>query len=259
MRRALFVFHLSLDLVVVALVLIVLIDSQTLPVRAFVGGSPEFYAGDNPSSLMTSARVFRFPPIQQGEHRAAVLDKEYYYCDGATGEVLRIPRTYQTDFASIPRVAGIIIDRFGYSLEPATIHDWLYSVGAGRGTGASEAERARADRIFVDALEANGVGLATRTVMYWAVRLFGGAYYGDPREWDGRFVDPVTAKVVSAPLERPATAVVATIDCTKFEKDILWLVGCFSAEPERRFTSADEIEEYCGDGPRPPEFSQPRR
>jgi len=252
MRRAWFIFHIVLDVIIVALIAIFVIDSQTMTgERRLVGGSLATSA-DGSSASLVGSRIVGFPPILQGGRRAAVLDKEYYFCHRQTGNVFRIPRTYQTDFASIPSVARIIIDRFGSSLEPSTIHDWLYSVGEGYGSPDEGGRRAYADEVFLDALEDNDVGLATRTIMYWAVRVFGGAYYGGADEWDERFIDPTTGDDLEAPIEHPSSAVIATINCDSFQAQSEWLATCFTAEPP--VPGGIVREGYCD---APPEMRDP--
>jgi hypothetical protein len=216
---------------------------------AIVGGTPVLTEGDNPEVMLTG-RVVRFPPLlQQDRRRAAVLDEDYYFCASRTGQVIRIPRGYQTDFASIPGVARLLIDRFGTSLEPAAVHDWLYSVGQGTTEAQQEAGRAEADRIFLDALEDNGVGFATRTIMYVAVRLFGGGAYGQVAEWEGRLKNPLTGIAIDPSPSRPLVGTLEEMDCGTFgEAAITRLVGCYSTNPDWLFDEQQRAEQSCGGG-----------
>ena len=90
------------------------------------------------------------------------------------------------------------------------------------------------------------MGLGTRLVMYWAVRLFGSGAYGRNDEWEGRFKDPVSGEEVPPPFDRPANASVASVDCSNFNQDILWLVGCYTTEPLLAFEGDDRL--VCGEG-----------
>jgi hypothetical protein len=214
-----------------------------------IGGTPVLSEGDNPTIMLTG-RVVRFPPLlQQDRRRAAVLDEDYFFCAPETKQVIRLPRGYQTDFASIPWVARLLVDRFGSSLEPAAIHDWLYSVG-GRETNADrDAKRADADRIFLDALEDNGVGLATRTIMYLAVRLFGGDAYGRESEWEGRLRDPLTGESLDPAPARPLVGSVAELNCAEFDNEqMLILVGCYSTNESWLFPADGPQRGRCGPG-----------
>lgn len=211
-----------------------------------IGGSPVFPEGEN-AATMLGGRIVRFPPLlQRDTRRAAVLDEDYYYCAWRTGDVIRIPRGFVTDFASIPSFGRILIDRFGGSLEPATIHDWLYSVGAGTTPEERQIRRAEADAIFLDALADNGVGLGTRWIMYQAVRLFGSGPYDTSADWAGRILNPETGEPFADPIPRPMIAIVDRIDCSHFQDEINRLVGCYSTDREQRF--ADGLGCGPGDG-----------
>jgi hypothetical protein len=223
-----------------AIGLITIIDlATTSGASRLVGGSPVYLEGDDPV-VMAGGRIVRFPPLlQQDERRAAVLDEDYFYCVPRNGAVIRLARGYQTDFASIPGFARLLVDRLGGSLEPAGIHDWLYSVGEAAGTPEREAKRLEADDIFLRALEDNDVGLATRTIMYWAVRLFGGDHYGTGEEWKGRLKNPVTGENLKAPPLPPTVGALDVIDCTNFSEEINRLVLCYSTNAEWRLDPSD--------------------
>ena len=233
--------------------LVTVIDLATMSGRPnLIGGSPVYFEGDEPEIMLTG-RVVRFPPLlQQDGRRAAVLDEDYFYCVPKTGAVIRLARGYQTDFASIPAFARLLVDRLGGSLEPAAIHDWLYSVGEGVGTSGQEAKRQEADQIFLAALEANNVGLATRTIMYWAVRLFGGPRYGAGEEWKGRLKNPLTGEDLKSPPPPPGAGTLDTIDCGALNDDINRLVLCYSTNEAWRLDPGDvaygELRCREGDG-----------
>ena len=174
--------------------LITVIDLVTAgPGGALNGASPVYKPGERVTQL--GGRIVRFPPLLNvGTRRAAVLEEDYFFCSRA-GQVIRVPRGFKTDFASIPPFAQFLIDRFGSTIEPSGIHDWLYAVGRGGTTEQQQTRRYDADTIFLEALEDNGVGLATRWIMFWAVRLGGAGPYDNsnkPEEWQARIVDPVT-------------------------------------------------------------------
>lgn len=206
-----------------------------------LGGSP-IYESD-----AVAGRDVVFPKnLQQGGRRAAVLDEDYYFCS-RNGDIMRIPRGFKTDFASIPDIGRVLIDRFGWSIEPAVIHDWLYAIGEGTTAEERESHRGAADRIFLEALEDNGVGLATRSLMFAAVRLFGHAPYEESEKWDGRIVDPATGQPFENQVfAQPKTGVLDTIgDCKKFFASdggsIRPLVACYSTD--ERFISVRDRED----------------
>lgn len=138
--------------------------------------------------------------------RVAVLLEDWLYCDAreGRGDVFVVPKGYVTDFASIPWPGSAIINPFGYHLEAAVIHDWLYAVGE---TG----ERAYADGLFRFAMKEQRVNRLRRNVMWSATRGGGKRAYGRADEW--RFWDPENFALVAPPIEKPSRAAVATIDC----------------------------------------------
>ncbi len=139
---------------------------------------------------------------KEGFRRLAVLTDDYYWCYPLTHEVIRVPKGFETDFASIPYLAAGFIDPMGDNMEAAVIHDWLYAVG-------EPGQREKADTILLDALEQHHVDPVRRKLMYEAVRLGGAKNYGAPSEW--RFVDPETEKPVKPP-PKPRTAIIAKLN-----------------------------------------------
>ena len=90
---------------------------------------------------------------------------------------VKVKRGLPTDGASITKLAWSIIGSPFNSkyVGSAIIHDGLYA--------SNLVTRAHADRIFLEMLKHNGVGLIKRKVMYHMVKLFGGlAYKRSPEE-----------------------------------------------------------------------------
>jgi len=78
-----------------------------------------------------------------------------------------VPAGFTTDFASVPRLP-VAFMLFGDEAHPAaTVHDYLYR--------CTRVSRATADKVFLEAMSVTGLGWK-RWPMYWAVRLFGGAF-----------------------------------------------------------------------------------
>lgn len=139
---------------------------------------------------------------REGYRRVAVITDDYYWCYPLTHEVIRVPKGFETDFASIPYAASAIIDPMGDNMEGAVIHDYLYAVG-------EPGQREKADTILLDALEQHHVDPFRRKIIYETVRAGGAKNYGAPTEW--RFVDPETQKPVKAP-PKPKSAIVAHLN-----------------------------------------------
>ncbi len=138
---------------------------------------------------------------REGFRRVAVITDDFYWCYPLTHEVIRVPRGFETDFASIPYAAAGFIDPMGDNMEGAVIHDYLYAIG-------EPGQREKADTILLDALEQHHVDPIRRKIMYETVRLGGVKNYGAMTEW--RFADPETQKPIKPP-PRPKTAIIAQL------------------------------------------------
>ena len=76
-----------------------------------------------------------------------------------------VPTGFVTDFASVPRLPLAYLLTGDTAHAAAVVHDYLYETGTGT--------KAVADRVFLEAMEEIGEERWRRTLMYWAVRLFG--------------------------------------------------------------------------------------
>ena len=98
----------------------------------------------------------------------------YEVGDLGSGDVITVPRGYNTDFASVPRLLWAIEPPLGDAGKAAVLHDWLYETG--------ERPRAEADRIFAEAMAVLEVPAWKRALIHRAVRLFGARGYNQRRE-----------------------------------------------------------------------------
>jgi hypothetical protein len=105
--------------------------------------------------------------------------KEYTYqnCHDiqfSVNEILFIiPKGFETDLASIPKIAWPIMAPAHSSLiRPAIIHDWFYRK-------TCEFTRLETDLIFYHMLRNDGVSYLKASAMYYAVRWFGWNYYNE--------------------------------------------------------------------------------
>ena len=100
------------------------------------------------------------------------------------GITLHIPKGFQTDLASVPRLLRSFVNTYELGVASALIHDAIYG-RRGHQMTFPPAEHAvtwepkvrftrrAADRIFRQAMKAEGIGVAKRWVAWTAVRLFG--------------------------------------------------------------------------------------
>lgn len=101
------------------------------------------------------------------------LLRPFSFCRATKQECITVPKGFVFDGASIPRWLWSLVGspQTGRYRDAAIIHDWLYY--RGRVWPRDYRPRKDADRVFYEAMRANGVGYERATLMYWAVRLFG--------------------------------------------------------------------------------------
>lgn len=88
------------------------------------------------------------------------------YCTDE-GLCIHVPKGFVTDLASVPIGFRNIVSRSGRIRLAAVIHDYLYH------TRPAWCTRKEADKIFLEAMKASGMGLAQRRLAYRAVRVGG--------------------------------------------------------------------------------------
>lgn len=94
--------------------------------------------------------------------------------DNGTTTLITVPQGFQTNYASVPRVAPLAYALFGnIGNKAATVHDFLY-------TKPAPYPKDFADSVFRAGLIAQGIEEWKADAMYAAVREFGGADYNTP-------------------------------------------------------------------------------
>jgi Protein of unknown function (DUF1353) len=97
-------------------------------------------------------------------------NKIYFTVDG---DQFEIPAHFETDLASVPKIAWSIMSPSHSSLiRSAIVHDWFY-----RKTCIFY--RKQTDQIFYYMLRNDGVSHLRASMMYYAVRLFGWQFYNE--------------------------------------------------------------------------------
>ncbi|MEF9426838.1 MAG: DUF1353 domain-containing protein [Candidatus Mariimomonas ferrooxydans] len=104
-------------------------------------------------------------PLPDG--RTWVIRRDFGYDIGKEGSVntINVPIGFKTDFASVPRFMWAFIPRWGKYGNAAVIHDFLY--------WEQKYTRNESDRIFLEAMCVLEVSYLIRTLIFYAVRLFG--------------------------------------------------------------------------------------
>lgn len=99
---------------------------------------------------------------------------EYHVGREGSKEVIRVPKGFITDFASVPRLFWMVIPPDGEYTAAAVVHDYLYHKHIYK--------RKRSDKIFLEAMKTLKVPFWKRRIMYRAVRLFGWVPWKKKRE-----------------------------------------------------------------------------
>jgi hypothetical protein len=93
----------------------------------------------------------------------------YEASDGYQNALIIVPRGFQTDFASVPRIPLAYLAAGNTAHEAAVVHDYLYREGS-----RPVMSRELADKVFLAVMEEMGVDAWRRISMYRAVRMFAG-------------------------------------------------------------------------------------
>ncbi len=102
--------------------------------------------------------------------RVVTLNKSLYYESDLLGTIIKVPRGFVSDGASVPKLLWNIYPPFGKYLEAAIVHDWYCVLGH---KGESPIDYKMAAELFKEAMKVCGVSKWRRNKMYWAVRLGG--------------------------------------------------------------------------------------
>ena len=102
-------------------------------------------------------------PISNGK---AILLEEYIY--EINGYLIRVPKSFITDGASVPKSLQWLYNPYGKYINAAVVHDYLYSCYNNTGIN-----RTLADKIFKHIMKETGVDDRTVRRFYTAVRCFG--------------------------------------------------------------------------------------
>ena len=105
-----------------------------------------------------------------------LLEPFTYYRETDNNITLEVPKNFETDFASIPRIFWNIYPPTGGGTKKtsygksAVLHDASYQY--------KWYSRKECDKLFLESMKAVGVGFITRWIFYICVRLFASSHYG---------------------------------------------------------------------------------
>lgn len=100
-----------------------------------------------------------------------IMMKEYVYEVGkiGSGDEIKVPEGFITDFASIPRPVWSFLPPWGKYGKAAIVHDYLYDTAI--------RTRKDSDSIFLEIMKNSGVNTLIRNIIYYSVRTFGWIFY----------------------------------------------------------------------------------
>ncbi len=117
--------------------------------------------------------ILQTPSIAPFKKKVFEIDRPLIFLVGT--EKFIVPHGFQTDLASIPRIAYVITNPINIKyINPAIAHDFLYT--------CSIKSRAFSDDVFYNLMIQNKVNHLTAYLMWSSVRLFG---YGHFRNTNG--------------------------------------------------------------------------
>lgn len=106
--------------------------------------------------------------LRRTDGRHVLADPLIFY-SALAGTSIIVPRDFDTDFASVPRLPFAYLLFGGVADEAAVVHDWIYSTRM--------FPRKMCDEIFAEAMKACGLAAWRRGPMWFGVRLFGKSRY----------------------------------------------------------------------------------
>lgn len=104
--------------------------------------------------------------LDQISNGKAILIEEYVY--DINGYLIRVPKSFITDGASVPKSLQWLYNSYGKYINAAVVHDYLYSCYNNTGIN-----RTLADKIFKHIMKETGVDDRTIRRFYAAVKYFG--------------------------------------------------------------------------------------
>ncbi len=128
--------------------------------------------------FLSTLSIDAVPPGETGKRQRWILTQDFIYRSEALG-TFTVPAGFETDFASIPRIAWQYVDPDDPCvLYPSIPHDALYNWKGVMATG-QKYTRKQADDVFLEAMKEAGARWDIRAVAYRAVRIFGGKYWNE--------------------------------------------------------------------------------
>jgi hypothetical protein len=108
--------------------------------------------------------------VQVEDDHSKTLVEDVVFQSNVTKKTYTVPKGFNTDFASVPRLPVAYLVAGGHGEKAAIVHDWLIF--------SKEETRFMADQVFKEALKASSEPPIIVHIMYLGVRV--GANYTPP-------------------------------------------------------------------------------
>ena len=132
----------------------------------------------------------RIERYQKGKNIWAKLLDDLEYTSEA-GVTYKVPKGFETDFASVPKIIWFLFPPFGKYTQAAVLHDWFYS-----GNGVESREEA--DDLFYEAGLSSAMQKISMWIMWFFVRLYAWFAYTSPSGTKGKLDKAGIAGIVVA-------------------------------------------------------------
>jgi hypothetical protein len=113
------------------------------------------------------------------------LGRDLVYASVVAQTVYRVPKGFNTDFASVPRLPFVYLMTGNTAHAAAVVHDFLYRTGA--------ETRTICDAVFREAMEVTGVPGWRRNLMWAGVRVGGRKHHVDTTAKPENVAKPMAA------------------------------------------------------------------
>lgn len=96
-----------------------------------------------------------------------IIEEFDYYREKNNNEIIKVPKGFESDFASVPSIMRALVSPIGRHSKPSVLHDYLcelYHVG--------EVSRYFCDEVFNEAMKVKKVKTIDRIILYSGVRIY---------------------------------------------------------------------------------------
>lgn len=113
---------------------------------------------------------FIFKMVRRGDETFFILQQDIFFVLSFHQKwIIRVPKGYETDLASIPRILWPLISPFDEYALGSIVHDYLYD--------SKIVSRWIADCVFIEAMKRSEISFLKIVLFFIAIRMFGRRYW----------------------------------------------------------------------------------